>query len=303
MLHQGGEELAAEFEGAGLAAVQDGPSGEDAPLLMPEGAHHHLGTTRMHREPAAGVVDEHCRVHGVSNLFIAGGSVFPTGGSANPTFTIAALAIRLADHLRETVAAGARPGRRPVTERRSVSQGSSLVEKSPRVSVLIATRERADPLAGCLPAVLANDYPDFEMIVIDQSSGDESRVVVEALGDVRVRYQRQHGAGLSRARNAAIEAARGELLAFTDDDRRVPPGWLRRIVEVFDRDRGAGLIFGAFVPRPHDPREVFVPGFTPTRYRRLSGRVATRLNRSEAGGNMAIRRAVLAVLTTHLRDG
>ena len=110
VLHQGGEELTAEFEDAGLAAIQDGPAGEDVPLLMPEGAHHHLGTTRMHREPTEGVVDEHWRVHGVSNLFIAGGSVFPTGGSANPTFTIAALAIRLADHLRETLAAGARPG-------------------------------------------------------------------------------------------------------------------------------------------------------------------------------------------------
>ena len=68
---------------------------------------------RAQRELGAiheGVVDEHCRVHGVSNLFIAGGSVFPTSGSANPTFTIAALAIRLADHLRETLAAGARPG-------------------------------------------------------------------------------------------------------------------------------------------------------------------------------------------------
>ena len=180
-----------------------------------------------------------------------------------------------------------------MSARRSVDDRSPRTETSPRVSVLIATRERADQLAGCLPAVLANDYPDFEVVVIDQSSGDESRVVVEALGDVRVRYQRQHGAGLSRARNAAIEAARGELFAFTDDDCRVPPGWLRRIVEVFDRDRGAGLIFGAFVPEPHDPREVFVPGFTPTRYRRLSGRVATRLNRGEAGGNMAIRSAVL----------
>ena len=82
---------------------------------------------------------------------------------------------------------------------RSVDVRSPRTETSPRVSVLIATRERADQLAGCLPAVLANDYPDFEVVVIDRSSGDESRVVVEALGDVRVRHQRQHGAGLARA--------------------------------------------------------------------------------------------------------
>jgi choline dehydrogenase-like flavoprotein len=58
-----------------------------------------MGTTRMHADPRQGVVDADCRVHGVGNLFVAGSSVFPTGGSANPTLTIIALALRLADHL------------------------------------------------------------------------------------------------------------------------------------------------------------------------------------------------------------
>jgi choline dehydrogenase-like flavoprotein len=61
---------------------------------------HHLGTTRMSARPEDGVVDPDCRVHGLANLYIAGGSVFPTGGHANPTLTIVALAARLADHLR-----------------------------------------------------------------------------------------------------------------------------------------------------------------------------------------------------------
>jgi Choline dehydrogenase and related flavoproteins len=61
--------------------------------------HHFLGTTRMHDNPRNGVVDADCRIHGVPNLFIAGGSVFPTGGCANPTLTIVALALRLAAHL------------------------------------------------------------------------------------------------------------------------------------------------------------------------------------------------------------
>jgi choline dehydrogenase-like flavoprotein len=61
--------------------------------------HHFLGTTRMHDNPRNGVVDGDCRVHGVPNLFIAGSSVFPTGGYANPTLTIVALALRLAAHL------------------------------------------------------------------------------------------------------------------------------------------------------------------------------------------------------------
>ena len=61
---------------------------------------HHIGTTRMAGDPSRGVVDESCRVYGVENLYIASSSVFPTSGVANPTLTVVALAIRLADHLK-----------------------------------------------------------------------------------------------------------------------------------------------------------------------------------------------------------
>ena len=60
-----------------------------------------MGTTRMHRDPARGVVDAEGRVHGVPNLWIGGASTFPTGGYANPTLSIVALALRLADGLRK----------------------------------------------------------------------------------------------------------------------------------------------------------------------------------------------------------
>lgn len=64
---------------------------------------HHMGTTRMHDDPAQGVVDAGGRVHGTTNLFVTGSSVFPTAGSANPTLTIVAMALRLAERLkRET---------------------------------------------------------------------------------------------------------------------------------------------------------------------------------------------------------
>jgi choline dehydrogenase-like flavoprotein len=66
------------------------------------GGKHHMGTTRMHANPSLGVVTADSRVHGVDNLYIAGSSVFPTGGYANPTLTIIALALRLADHLKES---------------------------------------------------------------------------------------------------------------------------------------------------------------------------------------------------------
>lgn len=72
------------------------------------GGGHHMGTTRMARDPGQGVVDADCRVHGVSNLYVAGSSVFPTYSTVNPTLTIVALALRLADHLRVGFDRGAR---------------------------------------------------------------------------------------------------------------------------------------------------------------------------------------------------
>jgi choline dehydrogenase-like flavoprotein len=63
---------------------------------------HHMGTTRMHIDPRRGVVDSQCRVHDISNLFIAGSSIFPSVGVSNPTLTIIALALRLADQLAAT---------------------------------------------------------------------------------------------------------------------------------------------------------------------------------------------------------
>ena len=68
------------------------------------GSYHHMGTTRMSTNPSQGVVNENCQVHGISNLYVAGSSVFPTSGLSNPTLTLIALAIRLADHLKETMA-------------------------------------------------------------------------------------------------------------------------------------------------------------------------------------------------------
>lgn len=74
---------------------------------MPQvhGTAHHLGTTRMADDPCLGVVDRHCRVHGMDNLHVAGSSVFPTGGWAFPTFTIVAMSLRLADRLQAQCAA------------------------------------------------------------------------------------------------------------------------------------------------------------------------------------------------------
>jgi len=64
-----------------------------------QASRHHMGATRMADSPRLGVVDAQCRVHGIANLYIAGSSVFPGGGFANPTLTIVALALRLAEDL------------------------------------------------------------------------------------------------------------------------------------------------------------------------------------------------------------
>jgi choline dehydrogenase-like flavoprotein len=87
-----------ERTGSGRVRVM----GADTDIGWPptlSGGSHHMGVTRMHVDPGRGVVDPDCRVHGLSNLYVAGSSVFPTAGYANPTLTIIALALRLADHL------------------------------------------------------------------------------------------------------------------------------------------------------------------------------------------------------------
>jgi choline dehydrogenase-like flavoprotein len=87
--------------GLGRARLADWLTDPDQPMPRHSNSAHHLGTTRMSAEPAQGVVDPDCRVHGLANLFVAGSSVFPTGGSVHPTLNLVALAARLAAHLRE----------------------------------------------------------------------------------------------------------------------------------------------------------------------------------------------------------
>lgn len=97
--HRVGEAFAAADSGRLKIAdwVFDTEAG--IPVHEPMGGNHHMGTTRMGAMPRTGVVDANCRLFGHPNLYIAGSSVFPTGGHANPTLTIVQLALRLADHL------------------------------------------------------------------------------------------------------------------------------------------------------------------------------------------------------------
>jgi choline dehydrogenase-like flavoprotein len=98
---RGQEVLVREFSRLKIASF-------DAPALTPElirkhvkGHYHHIGTTRMSDDETTGVVDRHCRVHGVNNLYIAGSGIFPSSGYSGPTMMIIAFAMRLAAHLKE----------------------------------------------------------------------------------------------------------------------------------------------------------------------------------------------------------
>jgi choline dehydrogenase-like flavoprotein/uncharacterized protein YbjT (DUF2867 family) len=155
-------EIAAALPGLGLArpALAEWllQRGGGRPRLT-DGCHP-AGTTRMARDPGQGVVDGDCRVHGMENLYVAGSSVFPTAGHANPTLTIVALAIRLADHVRATLAprrpappAGtARPPQVAVTGATGFIGGrltEALLDGGARVTCLVrgAGRGRAGPRA------------------------------------------------------------------------------------------------------------------------------------------------------------
>ena len=92
--------LVMEIGALDIGRVFNGGEYDDAWPEIVGGGSHHMGTTRMHDDPRQGVVDPNCKVHGVDNLFVAGSSVFPTGGASNPTLTLIALALRLGDHLK-----------------------------------------------------------------------------------------------------------------------------------------------------------------------------------------------------------
>jgi choline dehydrogenase-like flavoprotein len=97
---------AAAFRQAQLGELQPLPWLQNvSPMSGDElsGTYHHIGTTRMSEDPRRGVVDAQCRVHGTHNVYVAGCSVFSTGGHANPTLSIVALAVRLADWLRSSL--------------------------------------------------------------------------------------------------------------------------------------------------------------------------------------------------------
>ena len=96
------EEVARSWQAFTRELISSGlgrPSRAQYPFRFGHGGGHHLGATRMGRDPSRSVVDGDCRVHGMENLYVAGSSIFPASGVSNPTYAIVAFALRLADHL------------------------------------------------------------------------------------------------------------------------------------------------------------------------------------------------------------
>lgn len=141
-------------------------------------------------------------------------------------------------------------------------------ELLPRATVVIATiYERPELLARGVASLLAMDYPDFEVIVVDNRRAPDATPIPAFPGGDRVRVVVSAAKGTSAARNYGISLATGEFVAFTDDDAVVEPGWLRALASRFTIDAQVDAIGGMVRPMELDTRpqlwfEEFYGGFT-----------------------------------------
>ena len=171
----------------------------------------------------------------------------------------------------------------------------------PSCSVVICTRDRAELLEECLDAVLELDYPDFEVVVVDNAPSDDATQTVASRRTVR--YTREDRPGLDWARNRGFAASRGEIVAFVDDDARPDRGWLRAIAAAF-ADPEVMAVGGMVAPRELETRaqmlfELDLGGMTQSLTRRTirAAHSSTRdllwVSSFAVGTNMAYRRSVL----------
>lgn len=145
----------------------------------------------------------------------------------------------------------------------------------PSTGVVVATRERSGQLARALDSLLAQDHPDFEIVVVDNAPvTDATRELVERKYAERVRYVCEPVPGLAVAHNTGLAAVRGEVVAFTDDDVVADPRWLTELTAPFAADPRLGCATGLILPaRLRTPAQVlleshggFAKGFAPTTY-------------------------------------
>ena len=169
--------------------------------------------------------------------------------------------------------------------------GNPPPNAAPTISVAISTMDRPESLHACLVGIMNGSDLPSEILVVDQSTGLDSRQVAEtmAAAGAPIVYRRQDARGLSVSQNEAVAAARGEVIAVIDDDCVPERDWLHRIVRTFTGHPEATLVAGRVLPLPtSDPDLVPVSLRTDERPRVFSTRAAPWLVGS--GNNFAIRR-------------
>jgi len=145
------------------------------------------------------------------------------------------------------------------------------------VSAVICTRNRPDLIGAAVDSVLANTYPTFDLIVVDQSDNERTGVVVRAImaAHANLRYVHTATPGLSRAYNIGIRESTGEVLAFTDDDCVAAPDWIESIAHAFTAEPEADMLYGqvcrpaSFANRPDLIPCLAIP--EPRKYSRRDG--------------------------------
>jgi GT2 family glycosyltransferase len=121
-----------------------------------------------------------------------------------------------------------------------MESGDILEEKIP-VSVIIVTRNRPQLIQQCLDHLLRQDYEPFEMIVVDASSDQQTEEIVKQYPTVRYIYLPNGKNKMTQSRNLGIAAAKGEIIAFIDDDSMVREGWLANLVSSYNAEDIGGV--------------------------------------------------------------
>jgi len=174
---------------------------------------------------------------------------------------------------------------------RSLAQAPSF---SRRLTVAVCTRNRPDLIATVVTTLLASVHPDFEVLVVDQSPGRETEVALgPRLQDPRLRYHRDPGQGLGRARNVALRLSHAEVVAMTDDDCEAPPEWLSSMERLFLCDPSVAVAYCSVLAGPHDPAAGFVPAYSCDGERRVT-RLRDYLSPHGIGAGMAVRRTAVS---------
>ena len=168
------------------------------------------------------------------------------------------------------------------------------------VSVVIATRNRGGGAARAIKSIISTERAEFragvELIIVDQSDDDATECeVAPYLHLAHVRYIRTTSRGLGVARNLGVAAARGERIAFTDDDCTADPDWLGELCRGFDVDARVGVVLGNVIEGPHDRDAVFIPSYV-RKGSFLARSIADKHNVEGIGACMALRKSVWASL-------